>query len=87
MNSTAAGLHPIFEAIVTSFADAPAIVRKAAYITALQQHDWTFEFSDDRRVVLRGREQLKHLQAEQRAIDLDFAVWNERCPVEFRCGE
>lgn len=52
------------------------------YIAALHAHDWSFEFTDDMTVWRAGRESLRRLDAMQREIDPDFAVWNDNCPLE-----
>lgn len=53
--------------------------RIAAYVEALRDHDWSFEYSDDGAVWRRGRAELLHLRAEQAALDADFAIWNRHC--------
>lgn len=79
------GLHPIFAGIVASIQTAPVALREAqrrAYVTLLQRHDWSHEFSDDHGAYTRGREQLAELRLVQREIDPDFAIWNQHCPPQ-----
>lgn len=58
----------------------------AAYIKALQAHDWAFEWSDDHKVWTQGRDSLEALRRAQSMIDADFMVWNRLCPEEWRVG-
>lgn len=78
-------IHPVFAGIVASLQTAPAAVQEAkrsAYVTLLQRHDWSHEFSDDHGAYTRGREQLAELRLVQREIDPDFAIWNQHCPPQ-----
>ncbi len=55
-----------------------------AYLSALQSHDWAFEYSDDSRVWNRGRESLEALREAQRLIDPDGMIWNQYAPDAYR---
>jgi hypothetical protein len=79
-------LHPIFQGILQSFADAPKIVARVDYEVALRKHDWAHEFSDDGNVYRRGREQLKALREQQASIDPDWRIWNSIAPPQCRDG-
>ena len=54
------------------------------YIQALKKHDWYFEWSDDNRMYIRGRDQLKALREAQRHLDPMGTVWNANCPQDCR---
>ena len=85
VEAVSGGLHPIFAGIVASIQTAPVALREAqrrAYVTLLQRHDWSHEFSDDRSAYTRGREQLAELRLVQREIDPDFEIWNQHCPPQ-----
>lgn len=56
----------------------------AEYERLLRAHDWSFEFSDDPSVYRRGREARKTLEAMRFRLDLDFRIWNEHAPVDYR---
>lgn len=56
------------------------------YRDALNAHDWWFAYSDDHGVYCKGRDSQQRLQAMQRALDADYAIWNSAAPVEFRVG-
>jgi hypothetical protein len=78
-----AHLHPLFAAALRAPIDARALQR-AAYVTLLQQHDWSHEFSDDGDVYKRGRAQLQELRLLQRDLDPDGALWNAHAPAAYR---
>ena len=52
----------------------------AAYIKALHGHDWAFEWSDDHRAFLAGRDSLEALRSAQKLIDPDHMIWNQIAP-------
>ena len=54
------------------------------YKQALQAHDWTFEWSDDHNVWTRGTVQRQLLNAAQKALDKDCAIWNSLCHQDYR---
>lgn len=56
----------------------------AAYIQALQRHDWAFEWSDNHGIWRAGRDSLEALRRDQKQVDPDFMVWNQFCPAEWR---
>lgn len=79
-------VNEAFAPILASIADQSLMLRKAAYKTALQAHDWTFEWSDDAKSVEAGRQSLKFLVAERAEIDPDGAIWNSVAPHGFKVG-
>jgi hypothetical protein len=56
----------------------------AAYIKALQGHDWSFNYTDDQRVWRRGQDSLEALIAARKLIDPDGMVWNQWAPEDYR---
>lgn len=59
-------------------------LRRAAYVASLKRMDWFFEWSDDHRAVIAGRQALEALRHEQSALDPDYSIWNKHAPGEFR---
>ena len=57
---------------------------KSAYLDALRDHDWAFEYSDDARVWRSGKQALEALAAAQTCFDPDFALWNSIAPRAYR---
>ena len=55
-----------------------------AYMKALREHDWGFEYTDDMSVWTRGRDSLTALRYVQPALDPDYMIWNQFCPAEWR---
>jgi hypothetical protein len=53
----------------------PLVLRRAAYVSALQHFDWSFEFSDDYRRVRTCRAALEVLRHEQQIVDPTGALW------------
>lgn len=56
----------------------------AAYIEALKSHDWSFEYSDDQRVWLKGRQELSQLRQMQHDLDPKYELWNEHAPKGYK---
>jgi IS1 family transposase len=54
------------------------------YVSRLKAHDWSYEMTDDGRVYQRGRAERAALNAKQKVIDPDFAIWNQHCPPDYR---
>lgn len=54
------------------------------YRKLLNEHDWTFEYSDDGRNYRKGLDQRANLLGMQKRLDPDFAIWNEICPPQYR---
>lgn len=77
-------LHPTIAAALGPHLAAPALAERAQYAADLKAHDWEHEFSDDGSVYRRGRAEYLRLQAVQRAIDRDFAIWNAHAPAGHR---
>ena len=57
---------------------------KSAYMDALRDHDWAFEYSDDARVWRSGKQALEELAAAQACFDPDFALWSSIAPPAYR---
>lgn len=84
-----AGVHPVFAGILAGIEAAPlqiADAKRAEYVKALKQHDWTYQWSDDGAKWRRGSESRKALVAMQPELDPDFAIWNQHCPERYRDG-
>lgn len=80
-------LHPVFRAALSAFVHSDALaIQRAAYVKALQRHDWSHEFSDDGAVARRGRESLAQLRMVQRELDPEFFIWNTYAPAQCRDG-
>lgn len=54
------------------------------YLTLLTTHDWEFEFSDDRRLWMRGTLARKELDRLREDIDPRCLVWNLHAPLAHR---
>ena len=54
------------------------------YVELLKKHDWSYEYSDDQSVWLRGVGQRQTLTRLQKELDKDYAVWNEHAPTDYR---
>lgn len=54
------------------------------YKTMLQEHDWSFEHSDDARVWRLGKLAQEQLVFLRREIDKDWKIWNAHCPAAYR---
>lgn len=52
------------------------------YIHHLKYHDWWFEWSDDHRVWLAGKDSLSSLLEKAAKLDPDWKIWNEHAPKE-----
>jgi hypothetical protein len=57
-------LHPAFAEILGAAQQAPAALRRAAYVSALIKHDWEYDWSDDGRVFREGVAQRAALRAK-----------------------
>ncbi len=54
------------------------------YAKLLKEHDWTYAFSDDQRVWRKGEAERKVLEDMQKVLDNNFAIWNMKCPPEYK---
>jgi hypothetical protein len=54
------------------------------YIRLCQEHDHSFEFTDDPRVWRNGLAELNEIKRRQPTIDPGWKVWNECVPEYFR---
>lgn len=54
------------------------------YVNKLKTHDWSYEMSDDGRCYRAGQAERAALNTQQKAIDPDFAIWNQHCPLSYR---
>lgn len=76
-------VHPAFAGFLNSVRTAPAdalAIQRAAYVSLLQRHDWSFEFSDDHAVYQRGSNALSTLRMLRRELDADGSIWNAHAP-------
>lgn len=80
-------LHPVFQPILAALlaAGPDHMLRVSAYQHELATFDWAFEVSDDAGYVRRSRETLQDMQREQKAVDVDGAVWNKFCTCPQLC--
>lgn len=56
------------------------------YVRDLRKMDWTFEFSDDRSVYERGRQELERLRSIELALDASGTIWNQHAPDIYKVG-
>jgi hypothetical protein len=56
----------------------------AAYVQALKDHDWHFDYTDDHSVYQRGHNSLARITRMQKLIDADGTLWNAHCPEAYR---
>jgi hypothetical protein len=56
----------------------------AAYVQALKDHDWSFEYSDDHAVHQRGWNARENLKTLRKKLDPDGTLWNAHCPTDYR---
>ena len=54
------------------------------YIELLKKHDWTYDYSEDQTVWLRGKAERATLTQLQKQLDKDLAVWNTYAPFDYR---
>lgn len=54
------------------------------YVTALQRHDWHYDYSDDHNVWRKGREERLRLEDARRQHDRSGALWNQYAPEQYR---
>lgn len=80
------GLHPVFQNILDAFTNPQPLVdaKRTAYIQALRDADWLYEFSEDPQVYARGREQVAQLRLAQKELDPAYVLWNEHCNPLYR---
>ena len=57
------------------------------YITKLENHDWSYTFSDDHDVWQKGDRSRQELLALQAIIDHDYQIWNTIAPEQWRDGK
>ena len=54
------------------------------YIELLKKHDWTYDYSEDQTVWLRGVGERATLTRLQKQLDKDLSVWNTYAPFDYR---
>ena len=59
--------------------------------TQLQNHDWTYSYSDDHKAYMKGQEERDALYATKAQLESDgmtqeetVAIWNENCHSMFQ---
>ena len=57
------------------------------YITRLENHDWSYTFSDDHEMWKKGEESREKLKELQALIDQDYQIWNTIAPERWRDGK
>lgn len=57
------------------------------YVRDLRRMDWTFEFSDDHSVYLRGQQELARLRKTQREFDPSGTLWNQYAPATYKVDQ
>lgn len=89
-NDILAGIDPVIGAVLSPFLDAAITARRSAYISALRQHDWQWQFSEDttsphgRAAYERSKRMHAELRLERAHSDPDAMLWNTYCPPTFR---
>ena len=53
---------------------------KEQYIKELRLHDWYYNYSDDHRVWVKGKDQRVTIDNLQKQVDPDYHIWNEFAP-------
>lgn len=54
------------------------------YRHLLQDHDWTYEMSDDGHYYRKGRAERAELERLRKELDPDYKIWNEVCPPSYK---
>lgn len=57
---------------------------KEQYIKELRLHDWYYNYSDDHRVWVKGKDQRVTIDNLQKQVDPDYHIWNEFAPEDFK---
>lgn len=57
---------------------------KEQYIRELKLHDWYYNYSDDHRVWVKGKDQRVTIDNLQKQVDPDYFIWNEFAPEDFK---
>lgn len=58
-----------------------------SYIEDLQNHDWTYVFSDDHQAYMIGSQTHSRLIETAKSIDTNFEIWNTIAPEGFKDGK
>lgn len=61
-----------------------SLQRGLYYIKLLHRHDWHYEYSDNQVVWRTGKEERDEILKMQKEIDIDFKMWNNVCPEQFK---
>jgi hypothetical protein len=62
----------------------PSLGDIAAYVQALKDHDWEYQFTEDPSVYQRGFNSYSNLKRMQKRIDAEGVLWNVHCPEAYR---
>lgn len=54
------------------------------YLLLLENHDWSYEWTDDHAVWQRGAADFRRLKTLQIRLDPRAAVWNAKAPQQYR---
>lgn len=58
--------------------------QQARYRFLLGTHDWSYQFSDDYSVWVKGETQWREISELQRKIDPNYVIWNEVVPDDLK---
>lgn len=64
-----------------------AITILKSYIDDLNNHDWTYVFSDDHQAYMVGSKTHSRLLETAKSIDPTFEIWNTIAPEGFKDGK
>lgn len=54
------------------------------YIQLLKKHDWTYDYSEDQRVWVKGKGEKTLLVGLQKELDKDGVLWNSHAPAGYQ---
>jgi hypothetical protein len=69
---------------LTLVSASPSLGDIAAYVQALKDHDWEYQFSDEHAVYQRGFNGYSNLKRVQKRIDAEGTLWNTVAPEAYR---
>lgn len=57
---------------------------KQRYVELLKTHDWSFEYSDDNNMYLRGKTQRNEIEELAKHVDPDHTIYNQHAPKDYQ---